>query len=159
MCVSEVLLDVLTGRHVILRVDILHDAGLSLNPIIDQGQIEGGFIQGVGWCTNEEITWDANGRLLTHSPDTYKIPTVNDIPKDFRVKFLQGYPNPAAICKSKTVAEPPFMYGLSVWLALKDAVSATANHSMEPPFSLPATHETILLAIEKLKRGFPSEKI
>ena len=152
MCVSEILLDILTGRHTILRVDILHDAGKSLNPLIDRGQIEGGFVQGVGWCTTEEIKWDDKGRLMTHSPDTYKIPTVQDIPKDFRVEFLQDYPNPIAIRQSKTVAEPPFMYGLSTWLAIKDAVSATKNHKIEPEFSLPATNEVILLAIERLKQ-------
>ena len=154
MCVSEILLDILTGRHTLLRVDILHDAGKSLNPLIDRGQIEGGFIQGVGWCTTEEIKWDDKGRLMTHSPDTYKIPTVQDIPKDFRVEFLQGYPNPVAIRQSKTVAEPPFMYGLSTWLAIKDAVSAITNHEIEPEFSLPATNEVILLSIEKLKRKY-----
>jgi xanthine dehydrogenase molybdopterin-binding subunit B len=152
MCVSEVVVDILTGQHTLLRVDILHDAGLSLNPLIDRGQIEGGFIQGVGWCTTEEIKWDDKGRLMTHSPDTYKIPTVQDIPKDFLVEFLQGYPNPNVIRQSKTVAEPPFMYGLSTWLAIKDAVSATQEHRSEPEFSLPATTEVILLAIEKLKK-------
>ncbi len=151
MCVSEVLIDILTGRHTLLRADILHDAGKSLNPIIDRGQIEGGFIQGVGWCTTEEIKWDKQGRLMTHSPDTYKIPTVQDIPKDFRVELLEGYPNPLAIHQSKTVAEPPFMYGLSTWLAIKDAISAVGDHKIEPEFSLPATNEAIVLAIEKLK--------
>jgi xanthine dehydrogenase large subunit len=152
MCVSEILLDILTGQHTLLRVDILHDAGKSLNPLIDRGQIEGGFIQGVGWCTTEEIKWDDKGRLMTHSPDTYKIPTVRDIPKDFRADFLQGYPNPIAIRQSKTVAEPPLMYGLSTWLAIKDAVSAIRDHKIEPEFSLPATNEVILLSIEKLKK-------
>jgi len=152
MCVSEIVLDILTGRHTLVRVDILHDAGKSLNPLIDRGQIEGGFIQGVGWCTTEEIKWDDKGRLMTHSPDTYKIPTVRDIPKDFRVELLQGYPNPVAIRQSKTVAEPPLMFGLSTWLAIKDAVSATRDHKIEPEFSLPATHEVILLAIDKLKK-------
>ena len=152
MCISEIVLDILTGRHTLVRVDILHDAGKSLNPLIDRGQIEGGFIQGVGWCTTEEIKWDDKGRLMTHSPDTYKIPTVRDIPQDFRVEFLHGYPNPDAIRQSKTVAEPPLMYGLSTWLAIKDAVSATRDHKIEPEFSLPATHEVILLAIDKLKK-------
>jgi xanthine dehydrogenase molybdopterin binding subunit len=149
--VTEVLLDILTGRHTILRVDILHDVGDSINPGIDLGQVEGGYVQGAGWCTTEEIKWDANGHLLTHSPDTYKIPTVQDIPKDFRVALLQGVPNPGAIHRSKAVAEPPFMLALSAWLALKDAVSAVANHEFEPDFSLPATNEVLLLSIEKLK--------
>jgi xanthine dehydrogenase molybdopterin-binding subunit B len=158
MCVSEVLLDVLTGRHTLLRTDILHDAGTSLNPLIDRGQIEGGYIQGLGWCTTEEITWDDKGHLLTHSPDTYKIPTVQDIPKDFRVDLLEGYPNPAAIRQSKTVAEPPFMYGLTTWLAIKDAVSAVGRHEIEPKFSLPATNEVILMSIEDLKHQIKSHK-
>jgi len=153
MCVSEILLDILTGRHTLLRADIVHDAGKSLNPLIDRGQIEGGFIQGIGWCTTEEIKWDNRGRLLSHSPDTYKIPTVQDIPKDFRVEFLQDAPNPGTIRQSKTVAEPPLMYGLSTWLAIKDAVSATRDHQIEPDFSLPATVEMILLSIEKLKHA------
>jgi xanthine dehydrogenase molybdopterin binding subunit len=151
MCVSEVMIDVLTGQHTLLRTDILHDVGDSLNPDIDMGQVEGGYIQGVGWCTTEEIKWDEKGNLLTHSPDTYKIPSVQDIPKDFRVELLQGVPNPNAIRKSKAVAEPPLMLALSTWLAIKDAISAVANHELEPEFSLPATNEVILLSIENLK--------
>ncbi len=151
MAVSEVIVDVLTGAFTLLRTDILHDVGDSINPGIDKGQIEGGYVQGVGWCTTEEITWDSAGNLLTHSPDTYKIPTAKDIPADFRVAFLENVTNPNAIYGSKTVAEPPFMLGLSAWLAIKDAVSAVANHEIEPEFSLPATNEVILLSIEKLK--------
>jgi xanthine dehydrogenase molybdopterin binding subunit len=151
MAVSEVLVDVLTGAVKILRADILHDVGDSINPGIDIGQVEGGFIQGVGWVTTEEIKWDAEGSLMTHSPDTYKIPTAQDIPLDFRVALLQGVPNPSAIRKSKAVAEPPLMLSLSTWLAIKDAISATANHEFEPEFSLPATNEVILLSIEELK--------
>ncbi|MEK9138647.1 MAG: molybdopterin cofactor-binding domain-containing protein, partial [Bacteroidota bacterium] len=134
MCVSEVLVDVLTGHHTLLRTDILHDVGDSINPGIDLGQVEGGYIQGVGWCTTEEIKWDEKGNLLTHSPDTYKIPTVQDIPKDFRTALLQGAPNPNTIRRSKAVAEPPFMLALSTWLAIKDAVSAVANHEIEPEY-------------------------
>jgi len=151
MAVSEVMIDVLTGRHTLLRTDILHDTGDPLNERIDRGQIEGGFIQGMGWCTTEEIKWDRDGNLLTHSPDTYKIPTVGDIPGDFRVEFLKGVPNPGTIRGSKAVGEPPFMLGLSVWLAIKDAISAVGNHKTEPEFSLPATGEVILLSAEKLK--------
>jgi xanthine dehydrogenase molybdopterin binding subunit len=151
MAVSEVLVDTLTGALTLLRTDILHDVGDSINPGIDIGQIEGGYIQGVGWVTTEEIKWDANGNLMTHSPDTYKIPTARDIPLDFRVNLLQGVPNPNVIRKSKTVAEPPLMLSLSTWLAIKDAISATANHEFEPAFSLPATNEVIVLSIEQLK--------
>lgn len=151
MAVSEVLVDALTGAATLLRTDILHDAGDSINPGIDIGQIEGGYIQGVGWCTMEEIKWDNAGNLMTHSPDTYKIPTAKDIPLDFRVTLLENAANPKAIYGSKTVAEPPFMLGLSTWMAVKDAISAVANHEIEPQFSLPATNEVILLSIEKLK--------
>jgi xanthine dehydrogenase molybdopterin-binding subunit B len=151
MCVTEVIVDTLTGSHKILRTDILHDVGDSINEGIDIGQIEGGYIQGVGWCTTEEIKWDSKGNLLTHSPDTYKIPNVQDIPKDFRVKLLENVPNQNTIHSSKAVAEPPFMLGLSCWLAIKDAVSAVGEHSIEPNFSLPATNEVILLAIEQIR--------
>ncbi|MCX6279418.1 MAG: xanthine dehydrogenase molybdopterin binding subunit [Bacteroidetes bacterium] len=151
MAVSEVMVDVLTGRHTLLRADILHDTGDSLNPGIDIGQITGGYIQGVGWCTTEEIKWDNAGNLLTHSPDTYKIPTINDIPVDFNVNLLRDVPNPGTIRKSKAVGEPPFMLGLSVWLAIKDAISAVGNHKTEPELSLPATGEAIVMAAEKIK--------
>ncbi|MHB8260713.1 MAG: xanthine dehydrogenase molybdopterin binding subunit [Bacteroidia bacterium] len=152
MCVSEVLVDTLTGFHKNLRTDILHDVGDSINAGIDIGQIEGGYIQGVGWCTTEEIKWNDKGHLLNHSPDTYKIPSVQDIPADFRTTLLQGVPNPNAIRKSKAVAEPPLMLAFATWLAIKDAVSAVANHKFEPEFKLPATNEVILLSIEDLKK-------
>jgi len=152
MAVSEVMIDTLTGDYRLLRSDILHDVGDSINEGIDRGQVEGGFIQGVGWCTTEEIKWDKEGNLLTHSPDTYKIPTINDIPKDFRVEFLHDVPNTGTIRRSKAVGEPPFMLSLSVWLAIKDAVSAIDNHKKEPDFLLPATGEVILMAAEKLVR-------
>ncbi len=152
MACTEVLVDTLTGHHTILRTDILHDVGDSLNPQIDLGQVEGGYIQGNGWVTTEEIKWDAKGNLMTHSPDTYKIPSVQDIPKDFRTQLLQNVPQPDTIRKSKAVAEPPLMLALSTWLAIKDAISAVANHEIEPDFSLPATNELIVLAVEELKR-------
>ena len=152
MAVSEVVVDVLTGESKLLRTDILHDVGDSLNPDIDLGQIEGGFIQGVGWVTTEEIKWDKKGHLLTHSPDTYKIPTVNDIPDILNVELLTGYPNEGTIRKSKAVGEPPLMLAFSVWLAIKDAVSAVGNHEFEPAFSLPATAEVVLLSIEEIRK-------
>ena len=152
MAVSEVMIDVLTGHHSLLRSDILQDVGDSINPKIDKGQIEGGFIQGVGWVTTEEMKWDKYGNQLTHSPDTYKIPTVNDIPKDFRVHILTNTPNPGTIRRSKAVGEPPLMLAFSVWLAIKDAISAVGNHTLEPDFELPATYEVILLSAEKLKK-------
>ncbi len=154
MAVSEAEVDILTGESRLLRSDILHDVGDSLNEDIDIGQIEGGFIQGVGWVTTEEIKWNKLGHLLTHSPDTYKIPTVNDIPRIFNVELLKGYPNEGTIRKSKAVGEPPFMLAFSVWLAIKDAVSAVGNHAFEPTFSIPATAEVVLLSIEEImKKG------
>jgi xanthine dehydrogenase molybdopterin-binding subunit B len=154
MAVSEVEVDTLTGESKLLRSDILHDVGDTLNKEIDIGQIEGGFIQGLGWVTTEEIKWDKRGHLLTHSPDTYKIPTVNDIPEIFNVELLSGYPNEGSIRKSKAVGEPPLMLALSVWLAIKDAISAVGNHEFEPAFSLPATAEVVLLSIEEImKKG------
>ena len=151
MAVSEVIVDTLTGYNKILRTDILHDAGDTLNKGIDKGQVIGGFIQGTGWVTTEDIKWDSDGRLLNHSPDTYKIPTIQDIPEDFRIELLEGYPNGNTICKSKAVGEPPLMLAFSVWLAIKDAISAVGNHEIEPDFSLPATNEVILLSIEKIR--------
>jgi xanthine dehydrogenase large subunit len=159
MGVSEVLVDILTGHVELLRTDILHDAGDSINPGIDMGQVQGGYVQGVGWVTTEEIKWDAEGHLLTHSPDTYKIPTANDIPRDFRVSLLEGVPNPMVIGRSKAVGEPPFMLALSAWLAIKDAVSAAGNDSLEPEFSLPATNEVILLSVEILKQRLQQKPV
>jgi len=150
MAVSEVLVDSLTGYVKALRSDILHDVGNSLNEKIDRGQIEGGFIQGLGWVTTEDLKYDDKGNLLNHSPDTYKIPTIQDIPDDFRVEILKNTPNSNTIMQSKAVGEPPFMLALSVWLAIKDAISATGNHKFEPPFSLPATNEVIISSIEKI---------
>ena len=158
MAVSEVLVDTLTGYHTIVRTDILHDVGDSINPGIDLGQVEGGFIQGAGWCTTEEIKWDNKGNLLNHSPDTYKIPSVQDIPADFRVELLEHAPNPNAVRKSKAVAEPPLMLAFSVWLAIKDAISAVGGHHYEPVFSLPATNEVILLSIEDIRKKMKEEK-
>ncbi len=151
MAVTEVLLDVLTGRVKILRTDILHDVGESIIPNIDKGQVEGAFVQGLGWVTGEDMKYDKNGNLLNHSPDTYKIPSIQDIPQDFRVELLQGYPNPGTIRRSKAVGEPPFVLALSAWFAIKYAVSAVVNHSKEPKLALPATNENILLAIAEMK--------
>ncbi len=150
MAVSEIELDILTGHHRILRTDILHDVGNSVNRGIDLGQVQGAFIQGLGWCTTEECKWDDKGNLLNHSPDTYKIPSITDIPEDFRVAFLENQPNPKAIGKSKAVGEPPLMLAISVWLAIKDAISAIKNHTIEPDLHIPATNEAILIAIEQL---------
>ena len=151
MAVSEVKVDTLTGQNEVLRTDILHDTGKSINEMIDIGQVEGAFVQGLGWVTTESIKWDKDGRLMNHSPDTYKIPTVNDIPADFRTALLKDAPNHNTIHQSKAVGEPPFMLAFSVWLAIKDAISAVGNHQFEPDFELPATNEVILKSIEKIR--------
>lgn len=152
MAVSEVQVDVLTGGVKLLRTDILHDVGDSINEDIDLGQVTGGFMQGVGWCTTETVRWDKEGRLLNHSPDTYKIPSIGDMPEVFNVELLNDAPNPLVIKKSKAVGEPPLMLAFSVWLAIKDAISAVADHSLEPDFELPANNEVVLLSIEKIKK-------
>lgn len=152
MAVSEVEIDVLTGMSKILRADILHDAGETISESIDLGQVTGAFIQGVGWCTTETLRYNSKGQLLNHSPDTYKIPGIGDMPAEFRIELLKNVPNPQTIRQSKAVGEPPFMLAFSVWLAIKDAISSIANHTIEPDFALPANNETILLSVEKLKK-------
>ncbi|WP_067734804.1 xanthine dehydrogenase molybdopterin binding subunit [Novosphingobium naphthalenivorans] len=146
--VSEVAIDTLTGEHKVLAVDILHDVGRSLNPVIDRGQIEGGFVQGQGWLTTEELVWDGKGRLLTHSPATYKIPTASDRPKHFTVALWDGENVEPTINRSKAVGEPPFMLANSVFSALGRAIAATAPDKRDlPPLDAPATPERILKAI------------
>ena len=125
--VVEVAVDTLTGEHRMLAVDICHDVGTSLNPAIDVGQIEGGFVQGVGWLTSEELVWDAHGRLATHAPSTYKIPTAGDVPARLRVELLADSPNRSpTIHRSKAVGEPPLMLALAVHHALRDAIAGLA---------------------------------
>lgn len=150
MAVAEVEVDMLTGHYRNIRTDILHDAGKSINRQIDLGQVEGAFIQGVGWCTTEVMKWTPQGHLLNHSPDTYKIPSVQDTPPDFRVKLLQDAPNPNTIKQSKAVGEPPFMLAFAVWLAIKDALASIADYRVEPEFELPASNEVILKSARKL---------
>jgi xanthine dehydrogenase molybdopterin-binding subunit B len=153
MAVCEVEVDMLTGFSQIIRTDILHDAGKSINKHIDIGQVEGAYIQGVGWCTTEVIKWNEKGHMLNHSPDTYKIPSVQDIPTDFRVELLDEAPNPNTIKQSKAVGEPPFMLAFSTWLAIKDALAAITNNTIEPDFELPASNEVILKSARKLYVG------
>lgn len=154
LSVSEVAIDTLTGEWQPLRTDILHDVGKSLNPAVDKGQIEGGFVQGLGWLTMEELVWDDAGRLKTLAPSTYKIPTARDVPPDLRVDLLADAPNEeATIFRSKAVGEPPFMLAISVWLALRDAVASLAPDGWVPPLEAPATPERILLAVEAAKRA------
>ena len=143
--VSEVIIDTLTGETRLLRTDILHDVGHSINPAIDQGQIEGGYIQGLGWLTSEELKWDDAGRLLTVGPATYKIPAISDAPTQFNVNLLQNSPNEApTVFRSKAVGEPPLMLAISVFCAIRDAIASVANHQVFPPLNAPATPEEVL---------------
>jgi xanthine dehydrogenase large subunit len=145
--VTEVVIDALTGEYRILRADILHDVGQSLNPALDIGQIEGGYVQGAGWLTTEELVWDDNGALRTHAPSTYKIPACGDRPDVFNVALWDGE-NPAqTIYRSKAVGEPPFMLGISAWSALSDAISACGPNF--PDLQAPATPEQVLAAIAR----------
>lgn len=152
--VSEVVIDTLTGEHKVLAVDILHDVGRSLNPAIDRGQIEGGFMQGQGWLTTEVVEWDAMGRLLNHSPATYKVPTASDRPKRMRIDLWDGKNTKPTIHRSKAVGEPPLMLANSVFCAISAAISATAPHVRTlPPLDAPATPEAVLRAIAGLRAG------
>jgi xanthine dehydrogenase large subunit len=151
--VSEVTVDTLTGEYKVTRVDILHDVGSSLNPAIDLGQIEGGFIQGMGWLTSEELWWDETGRLRTHAPSTYKIPACSDRPADFRIALVEGRPNrEETIYRSKAVGEPPLMLAISVFRAISDAVASIADYRVLPDLDAPATPERVLMAVESLRR-------
>ncbi|MEM9171677.1 MAG: xanthine dehydrogenase molybdopterin binding subunit [Pseudomonadota bacterium] len=151
--VSEVVIDTLTGEMRVTRTDIVHDCGESLNPAIDLGQIEGGFIQGMGWLTTEHLWWDANGSLRTHAPATYKIPACSDLPPIFNVEMLRGMPNREdTIHRSKAVGEPPLMLAIAVFQAVKDAVSACAAPTDPAPFlEAPTTPEHILAAVQRAR--------
>ncbi|HTQ70029.1 MAG TPA: xanthine dehydrogenase molybdopterin binding subunit [Acidocella sp.] len=149
---SEVAIDTLTGEHKVLAVDILHDVGKSLNPAIDLGQVEGGFIQGMGWLTTEELVFDEAGRLLTHAPSTYKIPTASDRPAKMDIRlWAPGRNAEPTIHRSKAVGEPPFMLANSVFCALTQAVAAAVPGAGFPKLDAPATPERILGAIAELK--------
>ncbi|MEO8509247.1 MAG: xanthine dehydrogenase molybdopterin binding subunit, partial [Betaproteobacteria bacterium] len=149
--VSEVAIDTLTGEHRLLAVDILHDAGTSLNPALDLGQIEGGFIQGWGWLALEELWWNDKGELKTHAPSTYKIPTAHDVPAHFRVDFFDAPNREETIYRSKAVGEPPLMLALSAFHALRDAVASVADYRFAPRLDAPATDERILAAVEDIR--------
>ncbi|HJV85173.1 MAG TPA: xanthine dehydrogenase molybdopterin binding subunit [Noviherbaspirillum sp.] len=149
--VSEVIVDTLTGEWKLLRTDVLYDAGNSLNPAIDIGQVEGGFIQGMGWLTTEELWWDKAGKLMTHAPSTYKIPAVSDCPRDFRVKLFKNRNASDSIHRSKAVGEPPLLLAFSVFFAIRDAIASVGNYVVNPPLNAPATSEAILGAIDALR--------
>ncbi|HTY48843.1 MAG TPA: xanthine dehydrogenase molybdopterin binding subunit [Steroidobacteraceae bacterium] len=152
---AEVAVDTLTGETQLLRVDILHDAGRSLNPAIDRGQVEGGFLQGVGWLTSEELWWNGAGELMTHAPSTYKIPTARDWPRQASVELLVQAPNGEdTVFRSKAVGEPPLMLAISVFHAIRDAIAACAPRGtavVRPQLSAPATPEAVLRAITQLR--------
>ena len=146
--VSEVIIDTLTGEWKLLRADALYDAGQSLNPAIDIGQVEGAFIQGMGWLTTEELWWNKEGKLMTHAPSTYKIPAISDCPEDFRVRLFKNSNLQDSIHRSKAVGEPPLLLSFSVFFAIRDAVASMADHQFNPPLNAPATGEAILKSIE-----------
>lgn len=150
---SEVVVDTLTGEYKMLRSDILHDVGASLNPAIDIGQVEGGFVQGMGWLTMEELVWNDKGKLMTSGPASYKVPAVADMPLDLRVKLVENRKNPEdTVFHSKAVGEPPFMLGISVWCAIKDAVASLADYKAQPKIDAPATPERVLWGVEQMRK-------
>ncbi|MDX2485495.1 MAG: molybdopterin-dependent oxidoreductase, partial [Pseudodonghicola sp.] len=147
--VTEVAVDTRSGEYRILRADILHDAGASLNPALDIGQVEGGYVQGAGWLTTEELVWDDAGRLRTHAPSTYKIPAFSDQPDIFNVALWDGRNREDTIYRSKAVGEPPFMLGISAFLALSDAVASCG--AAYPDLDAPATPERVWAAIRGMR--------
>jgi len=149
--ISEAAVDTLTGEHRLLAVDILHDCGRSLNPAIDRGQIEGGFLQGWGWLTMEELYFDAQGALRTHAPSTYKIPTAHDVPPHFDVEFFEHPNREETIHRSKAVGEPPLMLALSGFHALRDALASLGDYRRRVPLDAPATPERILAAANAMR--------
>lgn len=147
----EVVIDTLTGEYRLLRADILHDVGASLNPAIDIGQVEGGFVQGVGWLTCEELVWSEKGQLLTDGPASYKIPAISDVPADLRVTLVENRKNPQdTVFHSKAVGEPPFMLGIAAWCALQDAVASVGGYAQHPQLDAPATPERVLNGVLQL---------
>ncbi|HUE93870.1 xanthine dehydrogenase molybdopterin binding subunit [Pseudomonas sp.] len=150
---SEVIVDTLTGEYKMLRTDILHDVGASLNPAIDIGQVEGAFVQGMGWLTMEELVWNGKGKLMTNGPASYKIPAIADMPLDLRVNLVENRKNPEdTVFHSKAVGEPPFMLGIAVWCAIKDAVASLADYRVQPNIDAPATPERVLWGVEQMKK-------
>lgn len=156
--VSEVVIDTLTGEYRVTRADLLHDAGRSINPALDLGQIEGGFIQGMGWLTTEELCWNERGRLTTHAPSTYKIPSIGDLPDHFEARLFDNPNVEPTVFRSKAVGEPPLLLAFSVFLALRDAVAAAAPHTrVAPSLRAPATPEAIVAALAQQAARASSE--
>jgi len=149
--VAEVIVDTLTGEWKLLKADALYDAGNSLNPAIDVGQVEGAFIQGMGWLTTEELWWNPNGKLMTHAPSTYKIPGVSDCPDNFNVRLFKNRNAFDSIHRSKAVGEPPLLLPFSVFLAIRDAIASVGDYRFNPPLRAPATGEAILDAVDAVR--------
>lgn len=149
--VSEVIVDTLTGEWKLLKADCLYDAGNSLNPAIDVGQVEGAFMQGMGWLTTEELWWNQQGKLMTHAPSTYKIPGVSDCPEEFNVRLFENRNPFDSIHRSKAVGEPPLLLPFSVFLAIRDAIASVGNYRINPPLRAPATGEAILDAVDAVR--------
>ena len=149
---TEVAIDTLTGESRVLKVDILHDVGRSINPAIDIGQIEGGFVQGMGWLTTEQLVWNDKGYLSTHAPSTYKIPTAGDVPEHFRVDLWPEPNREDNVFGSKAVGEPPFMLAISVYEALRDAI-ASVGHGSAVRLTAPATAENVLTALQTARQS------
>jgi xanthine dehydrogenase large subunit len=151
---AEVVVDTLTGEARVLRVDLVQDCGRSLNPVVDMGQIEGAFVQGMGWLTSEELWWDEKGRLRTTGPSTYKIPGSRDVPHVFNARILENSPaEVATIFRSKGVGEPPLLLATAVRTAIKDAISSVVSTKVLVPLDSPATPERILVAIESVRNA------
>ncbi|MGO2560853.1 xanthine dehydrogenase molybdopterin binding subunit [Psychrobacter sp.] len=148
---SEVEIDILTGEYKVLRCDILHDVGQSINPAIDIGQIEGGFVQGMGWLTAEELIWDKKGKLASNGAANYKIPTAHDLPKQWSVKLFDRKNEEQTIYNSKAVGEPPFMLAASVWCAINNAIASVGDYKKNPELTMPATPEAVLKSVMRLQ--------
>jgi xanthine dehydrogenase large subunit len=149
---AEVAIDTLTGEMRVLRAELLQDCGESLNPAIDLGQIEGAFVQGMGWLTTEELVWDNKGNLRTHVPSTYKIPGSRDVPPVFNARILQNAPNKEeTVFRSKAVGEPPLMLALSVWLSVRDAISSLSDYKLAPRIDAPTTPDRVLAAVDEIR--------
>ena len=141
------IIDCLTGEYKVTRADILHDVGRSINPAIDIGQVEGGYVQGMGWLTTEELLWNDQGKVISNSPANYKIPTAFDVPPVFNVALYESANPESTVLNSKAVGEPPLMLALSVWAALADACASVANYQFCPRLDAPATAEKVLAAV------------
>ena len=150
MGITEVELDLLTGKVKLIRADLMHDVGDSINSEIDKGQIEGAYIQSVGWTLMEDCKYSDKGKLLNDSPGTYKIPVITDIPEIFNVSLIKGHPGRNTIRKSKAIGEPPFILGFSAWLAVKDILASLSNFEKDPNIGIPATQDRIVEIIENI---------